>query len=103
MAQFDLIVIGSGPGGYIAAIRAAQLGLSTALVEKDSALGGTCLLRGCIPAKTWLETAHRFEPHPFFGTLDLYQWVLLSAGHTARHTQQIEEVKRSPGFPAGGR
>jgi dihydrolipoamide dehydrogenase len=61
MAQFDLIVIGSGPGGYIAAIRAAQLGLSTALVEKDPALGGTCLHRGCIPAKTWLETAHRFE------------------------------------------
>ncbi|MDR3672676.1 MAG: dihydrolipoyl dehydrogenase [Holophaga sp.] len=61
MAQFDLIVIGSGPGGYIAAIRGAQLGLSTAIVEKDPAgLGGTCLRRGCIPAKTWLETAHRF-------------------------------------------
>jgi dihydrolipoamide dehydrogenase len=60
MAQFDLIVIGSGPGGYIAAIRGAQLGLATALVEKDPAgLGGTCLRRGCIPAKTWLETAHR--------------------------------------------
>jgi len=61
MAQFDLIVIGSGPGGYIAAIRAAQLGLNTALVERDPLLGGTCLHRGCIPAKTWLETAHRFE------------------------------------------
>jgi dihydrolipoamide dehydrogenase len=61
MAQFDLIVIGSGPGGYIAAIRSAQLGLATAIVEKDPAgLGGTCLRRGCIPAKTWLETAHRF-------------------------------------------
>ncbi len=62
MAAFDLIVIGSGPGGYIAAVRGAQLGLATALVEKDPAgLGGTCLRRGCIPAKTWLETAHRFE------------------------------------------
>ncbi|MBI4914008.1 MAG: dihydrolipoyl dehydrogenase [Acidobacteria bacterium] len=61
MASFDLIVIGSGPGGYIAAIRGAQLGLSTALVEKDTVLGGTCLHRGCIPAKTWLESAHRFE------------------------------------------
>jgi len=61
MAQFDLIVIGSGPGGYIAAIRAAQLGLRAAIVEKDAGLGGTCLHRGCIPAKTWLETAHRFE------------------------------------------
>ena len=61
MSAFDLIVIGSGPGGYVAAIRAAQLGLSTALVEKDDVLGGTCLHRGCVPAKTWLETAHRFE------------------------------------------
>ncbi len=62
MASFDLIVIGSGPGGYIAAIRGAQLGLSTALVEKDpGGLGGTCLRRGCIPAKTWLESARRFE------------------------------------------
>jgi dihydrolipoamide dehydrogenase len=62
MAQFDLIVIGSGPGGYIAAIRGAQLGLATAIVEKDPAgLGGTCLRRGCIPAKAWLETAHRYD------------------------------------------
>ena len=61
MATFDLIVIGSGPGGYVAAIRAAQLGLETAIVERDPAgLGGTCLRRGCIPAKTWLETAHRY-------------------------------------------
>lgn len=62
MAQFDVIVIGSGPGGYIAAVRAGQLGLATAIVEKDPAgLGGTCLRRGCIPAKTWLESAHRLE------------------------------------------
>jgi dihydrolipoamide dehydrogenase len=61
MVQYDLVVIGSGPGGYIAAIRGAQLGLSTAIVERDPAgLGGTCLRRGCVPAKTWLETAHRF-------------------------------------------
>ena len=45
----------------------------------------------------------RFGPHPLFGTLDLYQWVILTAGHTARHTQQIEEVKRSPGYPAANR
>jgi dihydrolipoamide dehydrogenase len=61
VSPFDLIVVGSGPGGYIAAIRAAQLGLRTAIVERDPAgLGGTCLRRGCIPAKTWLETAHRY-------------------------------------------
>jgi hypothetical protein len=46
-----------------------------------------------------LDWRTRFGPHPLFGTLDLYQWVLMSAGHTARHTAQIEEVKRAPGFP----
>lgn len=53
----DLIVIGSGPGGYVAAIRAAQLGLKVAVVEKDDRYGGTCLLRGCIPTKALLHTA----------------------------------------------
>jgi dihydrolipoamide dehydrogenase len=54
---FDLTIIGSGPGGYVAAIRAAQLGLKTALVEKSSALGGTCLHVGCIPTKALLHSA----------------------------------------------
>ncbi len=57
---FDLVVIGSGPGGYVAAIRAAQLGLATAVVEKDE-LGGTCLNWGCIPTKAWIVTAHLLE------------------------------------------
>jgi dihydrolipoamide dehydrogenase len=55
--DYDLIVIGAGPGGYVAAIRAGQLGLKTAVVEKDPRLGGTCLLRGCIPTKALLHTA----------------------------------------------
>lgn len=55
--DYDLIVLGSGPGGYVAAIRAAQLGLKTAVVEKDPQLGGTCLHRGCIPTKALLHTA----------------------------------------------
>lgn len=55
--EFDLIVIGSGPGGYVAAIRAAQLGMRTAVVEKDPKFGGTCLHRGCIPTKALLQTA----------------------------------------------
>lgn len=55
--RFDLVVIGGGPGGYVAAIRAAQLGLQTALVEKDATLGGTCLNRGCIPTKVLLHAA----------------------------------------------
>src|SRR6516164_916637 len=54
---YDLIVIGSGPGGYSAAIRAGQYGLKTALIEKDSRRGGTCLLVGCIPTKALLHTA----------------------------------------------
>jgi dihydrolipoamide dehydrogenase len=55
--EFDLIIIGSGPGGYVAGIRAGQLGLKTAVVEKDPKLGGTCLHRGCIPTKALLHTA----------------------------------------------
>jgi dihydrolipoamide dehydrogenase len=58
---FDVVIIGSGPGGYVAAIRAGQLGLKTALVEKDKNLGGTCLLRGCIPTKALLHTADVYE------------------------------------------
>jgi dihydrolipoamide dehydrogenase len=59
--SYDLIVIGAGPGGYVAAIRAGQLGLKTAVVEKDERLGGTCLLRGCIPTKQLLHTAELLE------------------------------------------
>ena len=54
---FDVAIIGAGPGGYVAAIRAAQLGLSVAIIEKDTRLGGTCLLRGCIPTKVLLHDA----------------------------------------------
>lgn len=59
--QFDVAIIGSGPGGYVAAIRAAQLGLRVAIVEKDKRLGGTCTLRGCIPTKQLLMSAHVYE------------------------------------------
>lgn len=62
MAQdiYDLVVIGAGPGGYVAAIRAAQLGMRTACVEKDKTLGGTCLNVGCIPSKALLESSERY-------------------------------------------
>ncbi|MCA8916498.1 MAG: dihydrolipoyl dehydrogenase [Planctomycetes bacterium] len=59
--QHDLIVIGAGPGGYVAAIRAAQLGLDVACIEREPALGGTCLRVGCIPSKALLESSHHFE------------------------------------------
>jgi dihydrolipoamide dehydrogenase len=55
--DYDLVIIGSGPGGYVAGIRAGQLGLKVAVVEKDDRFGGTCLLRGCIPTKALLHTA----------------------------------------------
>ncbi len=58
---FDLVVIGGGPGGYVAAIRAAQLGMKVACVEKRSTLGGTCLNVGCIPSKALLESSHHYE------------------------------------------
>jgi dihydrolipoamide dehydrogenase len=59
--QFDVTIIGSGPGGYVAAIRAGQLGLKVAMIEKDTRLGGTCTLRGCIPTKQMLMSAHVYE------------------------------------------
>jgi dihydrolipoamide dehydrogenase len=58
---YDVIVIGGGPGGYVAAIRAAQLGLKTACVEMRGALGGTCLNVGCIPSKAMLQSSHHYE------------------------------------------
>lgn len=69
MEQFDLVVIGSGPGGYIAAIRASQLKMKVAIVEKYPTLGGTCLNVGCIPSKAWLDSSERFHEavHTFSG------------------------------------
>jgi len=60
-SDYDVVVIGSGTGGYVAAIRAAQLGLRTAVVEKEKVLGGTCLNWGCIPTKALLEHAHALK------------------------------------------
>jgi dihydrolipoamide dehydrogenase len=61
MATYDLVIVGAGPGGYVCAIRAAQLGLKTALVEKRTTLGGTCLNVGCIPSKALLESSELFS------------------------------------------
>lgn len=61
MSSFDVVVIGSGPGGYVAAIRAAQLGFNTAIIEKYSTLGGTCLNVGCIPSKALLDSSHHYH------------------------------------------
>jgi dihydrolipoamide dehydrogenase len=61
MSSFDVVIIGSGPGGYVAAIRCAQLGLKTAIIEKFSVLGGTCLNVGCIPSKALLASSHNYS------------------------------------------
>ena len=61
MAQYDVVIIGAGPGGYVAAIRAGQLGMKTLVIERDERLGGTCLLRGCIPTKCLLHAADVLE------------------------------------------
>jgi dihydrolipoamide dehydrogenase len=57
MSEFDLIIIGAGPGGYVAGIRAAQLGMNVAVVERHQNLGGTCLNVGCIPSKALLDSS----------------------------------------------
>ncbi|HMZ61778.1 MAG TPA: FAD-dependent oxidoreductase, partial [Leptospiraceae bacterium] len=61
MKEFDTVVIGSGPGGYVAAVRAAQLGQKTAIIEKRATLGGTCLNVGCIPSKALLDSSEAYH------------------------------------------
>lgn len=61
MSSFDVVIIGSGPGGYVSAIRCAQLGMKTAIIEKYATLGGTCLNVGCIPSKALLASSHHYE------------------------------------------
>jgi dihydrolipoamide dehydrogenase len=71
--QFDVVIIGSGPGGYVAAVRGAQVGLKVAIIEKekDARLGGTCGLRGCIPTKALLNAAHLYEKAQHFENFGL--------------------------------
>src|SRR3984893_7248865 len=61
MAAYDLVVIGTGPGGYVCAIRAAQLGMKVAVIEKEATLGGTCLNIGCMPSKALLHASEMFQ------------------------------------------
>ena len=61
IAEYDLIVVGGGPGGYVAAIRAAQLGIKVICIEKRESFGGTCLNVGCIPSKTLLHSSYLYE------------------------------------------
>ncbi len=87
--EYDLVVIGSGPGGYVAAIRAAQLGLKTAIIE-ESKLGGVCLNRGCIPTKTLLHSA---QIGRYLRSADKYGWQVGEYSHNlpdiVEHSRQV--------------
>src|SRR4051812_46730444 len=92
--DFDVIVIGSGPGGYVAAIRAAQLGLKTACVESRETLGGTCLNVGCIPSKALLHASELYE-EAHSGALA--KWGVKTSGLEldlgAMHGTRLEAIK----------
>ena len=103
-AQADVVIIGGGPGGYVAAIRAAQLGLSTVCVEQDKTLGGTCVNVGCIPSKALLTSSEYFEftklhaaEHGFQATgltLDLPRMMQRKLDVVAQNTRGIEFLFR---------
>lgn len=76
--QFDVVIIGAGPGGYTGAVRGAQLGLKVAIIEKESTLGGTCLNVGCIPSKALLDSSEHFD---------------MAKHHFAEHGVQVADVK----------
>ena len=106
--SFDLVVIGAGPGGYVAAIRAAQLGMKVAMVEKRTTLGGTCLNVGCIPSKALLQSSeHDLCPgcgHPVAWRLVLDALTELDGqpGHIGGHVGQVGVQPADPPVPAIG-
>ncbi len=107
---YDLIIIGGGPGGYVAAIRAAQLGSKVAVIEKRKALGGTCLNEGCIPSKALLDSSELFaQAHDKFAghgilieppTLDLGKMMKRKDDVVTRLTRGIASLfKKIPDDP----
>ena len=99
--DYDVLVIGAGPGGYVAAIRAAQLGLKTACVEKRGTLGGTCLNVGCIPSKALLNSSEKFEEanHSFAAHgIDLGSVKLNLKAMMARKEKVVEDLTKGIEF-----
>src|SRR5256885_9517188 len=105
-SSFDVVVIGGGPGGYVAALRAAQLGASTAIVEKDR-MGGTCLVRGCIPTKALLQSTELYtlakggEPFGLVTGEIGFNWAAAQKRKTAVVDQLVKGVEGL--LKAGGR
>jgi len=95
--SYDLVVIGSGPGGYVAAIRAAQLGLRTALVEKDASLGGTCLNVGCIPSKALLNSTELYHTLATQGEVHGIKAGKISADIPALMKRKLDVVSKLTG------
>ena len=92
MKSFDVVVLGSGPGGYVAAIRAAQLGKKTAIVEADKNLGGICLNKGCIPTKAVLKAAHHVHEIKHFKTMGIdVELKNLDGGESIRRGKKISQ------------
>ena len=77
---YDLVVIGGGPGGYVCAIKAAQLGLKVACVEKRGSLGGTCLNVGCIPSKALLQSSHLYHQALHGLAISAWRWARSGCG-----------------------
>ena len=100
MSQYDVVIIGSGPGGYVAAIRCAQLGMKTAIIERYPTLGGTCLNVGCIPSKALLDSSehfhdaqHRFAEHGIKTgkvSVDMTQMMARKSGVIERMTNGVD-------------
>lgn len=99
-SQFDVVIIGSGPGGYVAAIRAGQLGLKTAIVEKDDKFGGTCLHVGCIPTKVLLFSAdlHDYFAHAKDFGFEVKSFSLDWTALLARKQQIVTKLSKGVGF-----
>jgi len=100
MSEYDLIVIGGGPGGYVAAIRAAQLGLKTACVEGRGALGGTCLNVGCIPSKALLTSSAKYAELSHLGAhgIAVESVSLDVSGMIARKDKIVDDLTKGIGF-----
>ena len=96
MENYDIVVLGSGPGGYVSAIRASQLGFKTAIIEKES-LGGICLNWGCIPTKALLKSAEVFD---YLNNINDYGITVENYNHCLLYTSPIPRDRQKSRMPS---